>query len=89
VKAVVLCHNQSMDTKIKEAEISETDQYPFVKDIVPGTMSGAEMLAYWQESGCFEVWAEQYKDIGPGKKYADSTEYVQAMRARADYRSRE
>jgi len=52
-------------------------------------MSGAEMLAYWQESGCFEVWAEQYKDIGPGKKYADSTEYVQAMRARADYRSRE
>lgn len=70
-------------------ELSEADQYPFVKDIVPGTMSGAEMLAYWKASGAFEVWAEQYKDIGPGKKYADSTEYVQAMRARAEDRSHE
>jgi len=75
-----------MDTKLENAEISEADQYPFVKGIVPGTMSGAEMLAYWEESGIFEVWADQYQDIGPGKKYADSTEYVQAMRAKADYR---
>ena len=71
-----------MDTKIKEAEISETDQYPFVKGIVPGTMSGAEMLADWEANGCFDVWAEQYKNIGPGKKYADSTEYVNAWRER-------
>lgn len=89
MKAPRLCHNQSMDTKIEEAEISEDDTYPFVKGIVPGTMSGAEMLAYWKESGCFEVWAEQYKDIGPGKKYADSTEYVQAMREQAENRAHE
>ena len=69
-----------MDTKIEEPEISENDTYPFVKGIVPGTMSGAEMLACWEENGCFEVWAEQYKDIGPGKKYADSTKYVQQQR---------
>lgn len=75
-----------MDTETKEAEISEADQYPFVKGIVPGTMSGAEMLAYWEENGCFDVWAEQYKDIGPGKKYADSTEYVQAMREQTEKR---
>ena len=89
MKAPVLCHNQNMDTQIKEAEISEDDQYPFVKGIVPGTMSGAEMLAYWQESGCFEVWADQYKDIGPGKKYADSTEYVNAIREQAEKHSQE
>lgn len=87
-----MCHNQSMDTQVKqteEAELLETDQYPFVKDVIPGTMSGAEMLADWEENGCFEVWAEQYKDIGPGKKYADSTEYVNAMRERAEKRSQE
>ena len=81
-----------MDTHASEPETSETEAieiepYPFVKGIVPGSMSGAEMLIYWEEQGCFEVWADQYKDIGPGKKYADSTEYVQAMRTKADYRS--
>ncbi len=81
-----------MDTKTKKAEnaenadLPEPEGYPFVKGSVPTAMSGAEAIAYWKEHGCFEVWAEQYKDIGPGKKYADSTEYVQAMRARADYR---
>ena len=89
MKAPTMCHNQSMGTKIEEPEISENDTYPFVKGIIPGTMSGAEMLAYWEETGCFEVWAEQYKDIGPSKKYADSTEYVQAMRTQANYRSHE
>jgi len=84
-----MCHNQRMDTEIKEAEISETDQYPFAKGVVPGTMSGAEMLADWEENGCFDVWAEQYKDIGPGKKYADSTEYVNAMREGAEKHSQE
>lgn len=84
-----MCHNDFMDTIIKESEISEADQYPFVKDGIPGTMSGAEMLADWEEHGCFEVWAKQYKDIGPGKKYADSTEYVNAMREGAEKRPRE
>jgi len=84
-----MCHNDFMDTMMREAEISEADQYPFVKDVIPGTMSGAEMLADWEENGCFDVWAEQYKDIGPGKKYADSTEYVNAMRERAEKRSQE
>lgn len=75
-----------MDTEIENAVLSESDEYPFVKGIVPGSMSGAEMLAYWEENGVFDLWAEQYKDIGPGKKYADSTEYLQAMRAQTDYR---
>ena len=78
-----------MDTQTDDLVISEADQYPFVKGIVPGSMSGAEMLAYWKESGCFEVWADQYKDIGPDKKYADSTEYVNAMREQAAKRSDE
>ena len=83
-----------MDTAIKTEtvdtedasrfEMPEPEGYPFVKGSVPAAMSGAEAIAYWKEHGCFEVWAEQYKDIGPGKKYADSTEYVQAMRARVE-----
>ncbi len=68
----------------KHFEMLAIEDDPFLKDIVPGTMSGAEAIAYWKEHGCFEVWAEQYKDIGPDKKYADSTEYVQAMRARVE-----
>lgn len=67
-------------------EFTEADEYPFVKDIVPGSMSGAEALAYWKANGVFDVPWPQHDDIGPGKRFADSTEYVQAMRARADYR---
>ncbi|MGI4788240.1 MAG: hypothetical protein ACRYFS_05260 [Janthinobacterium lividum] len=69
-----------MDTQSAGTEIVEIEQYPFVLGSVSKSKSGAEMLADWEEQGCFEIWAEQYKDIGPGKKYADSTEYVQAMR---------
>ena len=78
-----------MDTQTAEThetEVDEREQDPFVIGNVKKSKSGAEMLADWEEQGFFEVWAEQYKDIGPGKKYADSTEYVQAMRARADGR---
>ncbi len=76
---------ESTDTEAaNHFEMPAIEDDPFLKDIVPGTMSGAEMLARLEKSGAFEVWAEQYKDIGPGKKYADSTEYVQAMRARAE-----
>lgn len=77
-----------MDTQTDEPVISEADQYPFVKGIVPGSMSGAEMLAYWKESGVFDVPWPQHDDIGPGKKYADSTEYVQHLRRQTDYHSR-
>ena len=78
-------HNQRMGTMIKDAEISEADQYPFVKDVIPGTMSGAEMLAYWQANGVFDVPWPQHDEIGAGKKYADSTEYVNAKRAQAEW----
>ncbi len=61
-------------------ELSEADQYPFVKDIIPGTMSGAEMLAYWRKSGVFDVPWPQHDDIGPGKRFENSTEYVQHLR---------
>ncbi len=86
-----MCHNHAMDTQDDTPQppeasgISENDNYPFVKDIVPGRMSSAEVLQYWRENGVFEPWP-QHEEIGEGKKYADSTEYVQAMRARADYR---
>lgn len=76
-----------MDTEFEGSQISEADQYPFAEGVVPGAMSGAEMLADWEENGCFDIWAEQYKDIGPGKKYTDSTEYVNAMRERTENRS--
>ncbi len=72
-------------TEASEAEATEIEQYPFVKDIVPGRMSRAEILAYWEKNGVFEPWP-QHEEIGSGKKYADSTEYVQALRARTDYR---
>jgi len=75
-----------MDTQTAEVEIAEVEPFPFAIGRVSESKSGAEMLADWQEHGCFEIWAEQYKDIGPGKKYVDSTEYVQAMRAQEDYR---
>ena len=41
------------------------------------------MLAYWKESGVFDVAWPQYNEIGAGKKYADGTEYVNGMCARA------
>ena len=75
-----------MDKEIEKAVISESDQYPFAKGIVPGSMSGAEMLAYWEESGVFDVPWPQYDEIGEGKRFKDSTEYVQHNRQKADYR---
>ncbi|MDQ2798509.1 MAG: hypothetical protein M3Y13_02575 [Armatimonadota bacterium] len=56
------------------------------------------MKIKWKRGRCaiFKAWtqikqieeaklsaADQYEDICPGKKYADSTEYVQAMREQA------
>lgn len=84
-----MCHDGGMDTETNETIISEADGPLFVKGVVQASLSGAQMLADWKENGCFEVWADQYKDIGPGKKYADSTEYVNAMREQAAKRSAE
>ena len=67
-----------------DQDILEIDGPPFVKGIIPGTMSGAEMLAYWRENGVFDVPWPQFDDIGPGKKYAYSTEYVIAMRKQSE-----
>ena len=75
-----------MDTQTAEIEVAEIEKYPFALGSVQESKSGAEMLADWEKQGFFDVWAEQYRDIGPGKKYTDSTEYVQAMRARAEGR---
>ncbi len=59
-------------------DLGEMD--PAVQAIVPGTMSGAEMIAYWEREGVFETFAYLNDLIGPGKQYADSTEYLHAMR---------
>ncbi len=78
---------ETPDTEeIKPFEMPAIEDDPFLKGIVPGTMSGPEMLAFWKANGVFDVPWPQHDDIGPGKRFADSTEYVQAMRARADYR---
>lgn len=79
-----------MDTQDDKIEVSkaepvEIESYPFVKDITPGRMNRTEILAYWEKNGVFEPWP-QHEEIGSGKKYADSTGYVQAMRTRTDYR---
>jgi hypothetical protein len=63
-----------------ETAVELEDMHPDVKAIVPGSMSGAEMIAYWEREGVFETFWSQYEDIGPGKRFADSTEYVQHMR---------
>lgn len=53
------------------------DRDPVLKAIVPGTMSGAEMLDLYQREGAFR----DYPEIGPGRLYKDSTEYLLARRA--------
>lgn len=61
------------------------DRDPLLKDIVPGAMSGAEMLDLYERAGVFR----DYPEIGPGRKYADSTEYLLAMREEAAKQGRE
>ncbi len=62
-----------------------SDTSPFAEGIIPGTMSGAEMLEFYEREGAFR----DYPDIGPGRKYANSTEYLLAMREEAARRGRE
>ncbi len=92
-------YNTSMDTQQTNlTETTSTDTEPAIdledrnsaiKAIVPGTMSGAEMIAYWEREGVFETFASLNDLIGPGKQYADSTEYMLAMRAEAAHRTLE
>ena len=46
------------------------------------------MLAYWKANGVFDVPWPQHDDIGPGKRFADSTEYVQHLRRRIETEGR-
>ncbi len=66
-----------------------SDTSPFVESIIPGTMSGAEMLEFYEREGVFETFAYLNDLIGPGKQYADSTEYLLAMRVEAARRGTE
>ncbi len=69
------------ETTTAQAEPAlDLEMDPAVQAIVPGSMSGAEMIAYWEREGVFETFWSQYEDIGPGKRFANSTEYVQHMR---------
>lgn len=69
------------ETTAAQAEPAlDLEMDPAVQAIVPGSMSGAEMIAYWEREGVFETFWSQYEDIGPGKRFANSTEYVQHMR---------
>lgn len=69
------------ETTASETEPAlDLEMDPAVQAIVPGSMSGAEMIAYWEREGVFEAFAYLNDLIGPGKQYADSTEYMLAMR---------
>jgi len=69
------------ETTTAQAEPAlDLEMDPAVQAIVPGSMSGAEMIAYWEREGVFETFAYLNDLIGPGKQYADSTEYMLAMR---------
>ena len=57
-------------------------------DAEPGTLSGAEMISRWKQAGVFDVWDDRKALIGPGKQYADSAEYVRALRERTPLRGR-
>ena len=62
----------------------ENDEPAFAHILIPGTMSGVEMIEFWEHNGVFNVSWPQYDEIGKGKKYGDSTEYVNAKRALAE-----
>ena len=78
-----------MENEPDQDTLALLDIDPLVKDIVPGTMSGAEMLDLYERAGVFETFAFLNDLIGPGKQYADSTEYLLAMREEAARRGRE
>ncbi len=74
-----------MENEPDQDTLALLDIDPLVKDIVPGTMSGAEMLEMYERAGVFR----DYPEIGPGRKYANSTDYLLAMREEAARRGRE
>ena len=81
---------ETTDTeKTQHFEMPAIEDDPFLKGIVPGTLSGAEMLAFWKKSGVFDVPWPQHDDIGPGKRFENSTEYVQHLRRRTETEGRE
>ena len=65
------------------------DGPPFVKGIVPGSLSGAEMIALWERTGVFDAWEDRKDEIGPGKRFADNLEYARDLRERAQTRTHE
>ena len=65
------------------------DGPPFVKGIAPGTLSGAEIVALWDRNKIFDVWTHRKAQIGPGKPFADSSEYARHIREQAQRRTRE
>lgn len=68
---------------------AQPDLDTFVEGIIPGTMSGAEMIDFYKREGVFDTFAYLNDLIGPDKKYANSTDYLHAMREEAARRGRE
>ncbi len=73
-----------MENQPDQDTLALLDTDPLIKDIVPGTMSGAEMLELYERAGVFR----DYPEIGPGRKYASSTDYLLAMREEGARRER-
>lgn len=73
-----------MENQPDQDTLALLDTDPFIKDIVPGTMSGAEMLELYERAGVFR----DYPEIDPSRKYANSTDYLLAMREEAARRGR-
>lgn len=67
-------------SEVVPERLEDADGPPFVEGVIPGTMSGAEMIEFWRRNGVFEAFAARNAEIGPGKRFADSTEYVHYLR---------
>ncbi len=78
-----------MENETERDTLALLDMHPLAADIMPGTMSGAEMLELYERAGVFETFAFLNDLIGPDKQYADSTEYLLAMREKAARRGHE
>lgn len=59
---------------------AEAEMPIFLRGLPAQALSGAEIIALWERDGIFDAFAERATHIGPGKRFADSTEYVQYLR---------
>lgn len=75
--------------RVGHSKNPDADALPFLSNLSQKTMTGAELIAYWEREGVFDAFKERAAQIGPGKQFADSTEYVQHLREQSAERTHE